>query len=345
MSLGPLMIDLLGKELLSEERDLLKHPLVGGVILFTRNFESREQIDRLIQEVRSVRNPPLLIAADYEGGRVQRFRKDFTVLPSMRVLGRIYEKSQAEGLKLAHQVGWLIGAELGAVGIDLSFGPVVDLDYGASTVIGDRSFHRAPQIVARLATSVMLGMREAGMSAVAKHFPGHGAVVADSHIAMPIDHRPYDELSEDISPYIDLMKSGLPGVMAAHVVFDQVDSLPASFSRQWLVDELRTKLHFNGCVFSDDLSMEGASVIGEMPVRAKRALEAGCDMVLICNNRDAVLHTLDQLDINVDPVLPTKLDKLRGRPLMSQAQLSVSSQWQQCRDEIYRFWDGMQFTV
>ena len=344
MSLGPLMIDLLGKELLPEERELLKHPLVGGVILFTRNFESREQITRLVQEVRTVRNP-LLIAADYEGGRVQRFRKDFTVLPAMRLLGQVYDSNQPEALKLAHQVGWLIAAELGAVGIDLNFGPVVDLDYGASSVIGDRALHRDPYVVGQLATSLMMGMREAGMSAVAKHFPGHGAVVADSHVAMPVDQRPYAALSQDIEPYIDLMNAQLPAIMAAHVVFDQIDRLPASFSRKWLVDELRTKLRFNGCVFSDDLSMEGASVIGAMPVRAQRALEAGCDMVLICNNREAVLQTLDQLHVTVDPVSTARLNSLRSRSHLSQSQLLASSQWQDYRDHLCRYWDGTQFTV
>ena len=196
MSLGPLMIDLLGKELLPEERELLKHPLVGGVILFTRNFESREQITRLVQEVRTVRNP-LLIAADYEGGRVQRFRKDFTVLPAMRLLGQVYESNQPEALKLAHQVGWLIAAELGAVGIDLNFGPVVDLDYGASSVIGDRALHRDPYVVGQLAKSLMMGMREAGMSAVAKHFPGHGFVKADSHTEIPVDKRSLKNIQDN----------------------------------------------------------------------------------------------------------------------------------------------------
>ncbi len=346
MAIGPLMIDLVGKQLLSEERQLLKHPLVGGIIIFTRNFESREQLIQLINEVRAESHPSLLIAADYEGGRVQRFRKDFTVLPAMRLLGQVYDRDQNEGLELAHQLGWLLAAELGAVGIDLNFGPVVDLDYGASSVIGDRAFHRDPNVVAQLAISVMSGMREAGMSAVAKHFPGHGAVVADSHIAMPVDHRPYAALGEDILPYKRLITEGhLPAVMAAHVVFDQVDNLPASFSQQWLVNELRVHLGFTGAVFSDDLSMEGASVIGAMPARAERALAAGCDMVLICNNRPAVLQTLEVLNVPHNALRESRLASLRGSPVLSQEQLVSSDQWQQCRKNLYRYWDGTQFTV
>lgn len=346
MAIGPLMIDLVGKQLLPEERELLRHPLVGGIIIFTRNFESRKQLIQLINEVRAESHPSLLIAADYEGGRVQRFRKDFTVLPSMRVLGQVYDRDQNEGLELAHQLGWLLAAELGAVDIDLNFGPVVDLDYGASSVIGDRAFHRDPDVVAQLAISVMSGMREAGMSAVAKHFPGHGAVVADSHIAMPIDHRPYAALGEDILPYKRFIAEGqLPAVMAAHVVFDQVDELPASFSQQWLVNELRVHLGFTGAVFSDDLSMEGASVIGAMPARAERALAAGCDMVLICNNRPAVLQTLEEIDVPHNALRESRLALLRGTPVLSQNQLVSSEQWQKYRKNIYRYWDGTQFTV
>jgi beta-N-acetylhexosaminidase len=227
------MIDLLGKELLAEERELLKHPLVGGIILFTRNFESREQIAQLIAEVRAIRHPPLLVAVDYEGGRVQRFRKDFTVLPPMRAIGQAYDQNHHAGLQLAQQAGWLLAAELRAVGIDLSFGPVVDLDYGASSVIGDRSFHRDARVVGDLAVAMMHGMRDAGMCAVAKHFPGHGAVVADSHVALPVDRRRYVDMGNDIHPYVRLIDNQLPAVMAAHVVFEQIDSV-SSFSRKWL---------------------------------------------------------------------------------------------------------------
>ena len=341
MSLGPLMIDLLGKELLAEEHALIQHPLVGGVILFTRNFESRTQVEQLVSDIRSVRGGPFLIAVDYEGGRVQRFRKDFTVLPPLRLLGTVYDSNPEAGLTLSKQFGWLLAAELRATGIDLSFGPVVDLDYGASTVIGDRSFHRDPQIVAQLATSMMQGMREAGLAAVAKHFPGHGAVVADSHVALPVDHRPYSALAEDISPYTHLMHHQLPALMAAHVVFDQVDSLPASFSRRWLVEELRHKMKFTGAVFSDDLSMEGASIIGDMPARAQTALSAGCDMVLICNNREAALKTLQQLTVVPDPVSMARLAKVHGAGGLTHPQLMASPQWQQTQAVIADYRDRL----
>jgi len=334
MTLGPIMIDLLGKQLLPEERDLLKHPLVGGIILFTRNFESREQIKQLVADVRAVRNPPLLVAVDYEGGRVQRFRRDFTPIPPMRIIGKAYDRDPAAGLHAARQVGWLLSAELRSVGIDLNFGPVVDLDYGASSVIGDRSFHRDAKVVGDLAVAMMHGMRDAGMCAVAKHFPGHGAVVADSHLALPIDRRAYVDLVDDIHPYRRLIDNNLPAVMAAHVVFEQVDSVPASFSRKWLVDELRGKLGFSGAVFSDDLSMEGASVMGSIPERATRALQAGCDMVLVCNNRDAAVKTLQAVNFAPDPVSLMRIARLRGVGGMSDSELFASAQWRRCLDEV-----------
>lgn len=331
MTLGPLMIDLLGKELLADERELLRHPLVGGIILFTRNFDSRDQIQQLITEVRAVRKPPLLVAVDYEGGRVQRFRKDFTVLPPMRAIGQAYDQNHQAGLQLAKQAGWLLAAELRAVGIDLSFGPVVDLDYGASSVIGDRSLHRDSRVVGDLAVAIMHGMRDAGMCAVAKHFPGHGAVVADSHVALPVDRRRYVDLGHDIHPYTRLIDNQLPAVMAAHVVFEQIDSVPASFSRKWLVDELRGKLGFTGAVFSDDLSMEGASIMGPIPQRVRKSLAAGCDMVLICNHRDAVLQTLRELDIQPDPVSLARLARLHGLAGLKPQELLASAQWQSCQ--------------
>ena len=345
MTLGPIMIDLLGKELQADERELLRHPLVGGVILFTRNFESREQIRQLVSDVRAVRNPPLLVAVDYEGGRVQRFRKDFTLLPPMRVIGQVYDRDHQAGLQLAQQTGWLLAAELCANGIDLSFGPVVDLDYGASSVIGDRAFHRDARVVGELAVAMMHGMRDAGMCAVAKHFPGHGAVVADSHVALPVDRRRYVDLNQDIHPYVRLIDNQLPAVMAAHVVFEQIDNVPASFSRKWLVDELRGKLSFTGAVFSDDLSMEGASIMGAMPQRARKSLEAGCDMVLICNNRDAVLKTLHELDIQPDPVSMMRLARLRGQPGLDQQQLQSSSLWQSCQAAVSGCLNSNQFSV
>jgi len=334
MTLGPLMIDLLGKELQPEERELLQHPLVGGVILFTRNFESREQVARLIEDVRAVRSPALLIAVDYEGGRVQRFRSDFSLIPPMRMLGQAYDHNPAHGLQLARQCGWLLAAELRAINVDLNFGPVVDLDYGASSVIGDRSFHRDARVVSSLAIAVVHGMSDAGMHAVAKHFPGHGAVVADSHVALPVDHRRYTDMDNDLYPYSRLIDNGLAGVMAAHVVYDYVDQVPASFSRRWLVDELRGKLGFGGVVFSDDLSMEGASIMGPMPQRALHGLSAGCDMVLICNRRDAVIQTLQQLRVQSDPSSQVRLAGIRGTHRIEIPTLFASTQWQTCNEVV-----------
>ncbi len=327
MTLGPLMIDLLGKHLLPEEREMLQHPLVGGVILFTRNFESREQLKQLITEVRAVRSPALLIAVDYEGGRVQRFRNDFTLIPPMRRLGQAYDQNQSNGLQLAKQVGWLLAAELRAIHVDLNFGPVVDLDCGASSVIGDRALHGAARVVADLAIALMHGMRDAGMHAVAKHFPGHGAVVADSHVTLPVDNRRYVDMDNDLYPYLRLIDNGLMGVMAAHVVYRLIDGIPASFSQRWLHDELREKLGFNGVVFSDDLSMEGASIMGPMPQRAANALAAGCDMVLICNRRDAVIQTLDELRIEPDPASQSRLAGIRGIGGLEESALFASTQW------------------
>lgn len=328
MTLGPLMIDLLGKELLPEERKLLEHPLVGGVILFTRNFESREQVKQLIAQVRAVRSPALLIAVDYEGGRVQRFRRDFTLIPPMRMLGQAYDENTAHALHLAQQTGWLLAAELRAIHIDLSFGPVVDLDYGASSVIGDRALHHNARVVSDLAIALMHGMRDAGMHAVAKHFPGHGAVVADSHVALPVDHRRYADMDNDLYPYARLIDNGLAGVMAAHVVYDEVDSMPASFSRRWLVDELRSRMDFRGVVFSDDLSMQGASIMGAMPQRVSHALSAGCDMALICNQREAVTQTLNELRLQPDSTSQARLAGIRGTAAMDESALFASARWQ-----------------
>lgn len=314
MTLGPLMIDVQGTTLTAEDRELLAHPLVGSVILFTRNFESVEQLERLVADIRAARTPPVVVTVDHEGGRVQRFRKGFTVLPPMRTIGREYDLDAATGRQLARQCGWLMAAELRAVGIDLSFAPCVDLDYGVSTVIGDRAFHRDPRIVAELAIAYMGGMREAGMTATAKHFPGHGAVVPDSHVAMPVDRRPLVDLDDDIYPYRRLIDNGLASVMAAHVVFADVDGLPAGFSRRWLQDELRGSLGFDGAIFTDDLSMAGAGVVGDMVDRSRAALEAGCDVLSLCNNRQGVLQVIDSLQGSGDPLSQVRMARLHGRP-------------------------------
>jgi beta-N-acetylhexosaminidase len=334
MTLGPLMIDVQGKSLTAEDRELLAHPLVGAVILFTRNFESLEQLTQLVADIRAVRAPPLLVTVDHEGGRVQRFRKEFTVLPSMRLIGREYDLDAATGRQLARQCGWLMASELLAVGIDMSFAPCVDLDYGVSSVIGDRAFHRDPRVVAELGIAFMGGMREAGMTATAKHFPGHGAVIPDSHVAMPVDRRALVDLDDDIYPYRRLIDNGLASIMAAHVVFADVDGMPAGFSRRWMQQELRGRLGFDGAIFTDDLSMEGASVVGDMLDRAKAALEAGCDVLSLCNNRQGVLQVIDSLRGSGDPLSQVRMARLHGKPGWTRDTLVASADWQACESAI-----------
>ena len=334
MTLGPLMIDVQGTTLTEEDRELMRHPLVGAVILFTRNFESAEQLERLVADIRAARTPPLLVTVDHEGGRVQRFRKDFTVLPALRTIGREYDVDPAAGRMLARQAGWLMAAELRAFGIDMSFAPCVDLDYGVSTVIGDRAFHRDPQAVAELAISYMGGMREAGMVATAKHYPGHGAVVPDSHVAIPVDRRELAELDGDLHPYRRLIENGLASVMAAHVIFSAVDDRPAGFSRRWIQGELRTGLGFDGAIFTDDLSMAGAAVVGDMPARVRAALEAGCDVLSLCNNRQGVLQVIDSLRGSGDPLSQVRMARLHGKPGPVRDALLASAEWKACESAV-----------
>jgi len=345
MTLGPLMVDLRGYGIEAAEREMLQHPMVGGVILFTRNFDSVEQLRTLVRDIHEVRTPPLLIAVDHEGGRVQRFRKEFTIMPSMRLIGRTHAIDAAAGRKLAHQCGWLMAAELRAVGIDFSFAPVVDLDYGVSDVIGDRSFGQDPRVVAELAIAFMGGMRQAGMAATAKHFPGHGAVRADSHVALPVDRRPYVDMADDLYPYQRLIDNGLPAVMASHVVYSEIDARPAGFSKLWLQEELRGRMGFNGAIFSDDLSMEGASVMGDMPERARAALAAGCDVLPICNNPDAVLVTLDALKDCADPLSQIRLVRLHGRTGPSREELLSSTSWLEARQAVQQCLDKPDFAL
>jgi len=325
------MVDVAGTELTAEDRRVLAHPLVGAVILFTRNFASVAQLEMLVREIRAVRRPPLLVTVDHEGGRVQRFRTGFTELPPQRAIGRVYDLDPDAGRRLAWQCGWLLAAELRAVGIDLSFAPCVDLDHGVSEVIGDRAYHRRPEAVATLAVACMQGMRAAGMAATAKHFPGHGAVVADSHKSLPVDRRPLTELGEELLPYQRLIANGLTSVMVAHVLFPEVDPSPAGFSRRWIQQELRWGMGFTGAVFSDDLSMGGAAFAGTVPERARRALAAGCDILSVCNDRQAVLATLDELAGEADPLSQVRLARLHGRPVPEWGALVQTARWQECR--------------
>lgn len=293
--LGPVMLDVVGKTLSDDDLRRIRHPLTGGVILFARNYENRAQLHALCAAIHAAR-PGVLIAVDHEGGRVQRFRSDgFTRLPAMRQLGALWDKDVLEACKAATALGYVLAAELRACGVDLSFTPVLDLDYGQSEVIGDRAFHRDPRVVTLLAKSVNHGLLEAGMANCGKHFPGHGFVAADSHIAIPVDERdPKDILEEDAAPYGWLGMS-LSAVMPAHVIYPKFDKHPAGFSAKWLT-LLRKDLGFEGVIFSDDLSMEGASVAGTVVQGAHAALQAGCDMVLVCNSPDKADQLLDGLD-------------------------------------------------
>lgn len=307
--LGPVMVDVAGKELTEEDIRRIRHPLTGGVILFARNFESREQITALARAIHEAR-PNVLLAVDHEGGRVQRFKTDgFTRLPAMRKLGELWDKDVLQATKAATDVGYVLAAELRACGIDLSFTPVLDLDYGSSGVIGDRAFHRDPRVVTLLAKSLNHGLALAGMANCGKHFPGHGYVKADSHVAIPVDKRSLKAiLSDDAAPYGWLGMS-LTGVMPAHVIYPKVDPLPAGFSKKWLT-MLREKFGFEGVIFSDDLSMEGASMEGGVVAGAHAALEAGCDMVLICNAPDKADILLEQIDLDRMPDLAGSMNRL-----------------------------------
>ncbi len=329
MSLGPLMVDIAGTELTPDDIEVLSHPLVGSVILFSRNYRDVAQVSSLTAAIRAVRTPSLLVAVDHEGGRVQRFREGFTRLPPARALGRRYDEDRREGLALAQAAGWLMASELRAVGVDFSFAPCVDLDYGVSEIIGDRAFHRDPDAVGALAVAYMSGMREAGMAATAKHFPGHGAVFADSHVALPIDRRNFVDLEPDIRPYRLLIENNLAGVMGAHVVFPAVDPLPASLSQRWISGVLRGELGFHGCVFADDLTMAGAAAFGGVIERAELAFAAGCDVLPICNNRQAVKSVLEHFGPDVgSPASQARVVRMRARG-EAPANLGADRQWQQ----------------
>ncbi len=345
MTLGPLMVDVPGVELTAEDRRVLGHPLVGSVILFTRNFESIHQLERLVAEIRALRRPPLLVAVDHEGGRVQRFRSGFTELPPQRSIGRLYDVDAEAGRRLAWQCGWLLAAELRSIGIDMSFAPCVDLDYGVSEIIGDRAYHRDPSVVSRLAVAGMQGMRTAGMVATAKHFPGHGAVVADSHKSLPVDRRGLAELAGDLEPYRALIANGLASIMVAHVLYPEVDEAPASFSRRWIQQELRWNLGFTGAVFADDLSMGGAAFAGTIPERARRALAAGCDVLPVCNDRAAVLAALGELEGESDPLSQVRLARLHGRPGPGRLALHQTARWVECRAAVDHCRDAPQLQL
>lgn len=336
MSLGPLMVDLAGTELSAEERELLRHPLIGGVILFTRNYAEPAQLSALTAAIHAARSPPLIVAVDQEGGRVQRFRAGFSRLPPARRIGREFDLNGPAGVALARSMGWLMAAELRAHGVDISFAPCVDLDLGLSEVIGDRAFHANPDAVSQLGLGWMHGMRDAGMAATAKHFPGHGAVAADSHMTLPVDRRPLADLTAELTPYRRLIANGLPGVMVAHVLFPGVDVAPASLSGRWIRDVLRGELRFQGVVFADDLSMGGAAAAyGDVVTRARQALSAGCDMLPVCNNRASVIELLGGLGSDPQPASSLRLIRLHGRGgAPGRAALEASPEWLRARERL-----------
>ncbi|HEY1992090.1 MAG TPA: beta-N-acetylhexosaminidase [Gammaproteobacteria bacterium] len=340
MSLGPLLVDVVGTALTAEDRELLKHPLVGGVILFTRNYADVKQLQALVRDIHALREPRLLVTVDHEGGRVQRFRDGFTVLPPARLFGRIHDQDAKEAALLTEIVAWLLAAELRACGVDLSFAPVVDLDYGASSIIGDRALHPDPAVVSELSRSWVLGMRRAGMGACAKHFPGHGYVQGDSHLMLPVDPRSLDAIRQrDMVPYERLFRLELPSIMMAHIVYEKVDGLPASLSRRWIEDELRRRLRFEGVVFCDDLSMRGAEKAGDYLDRAVAALEAGCDMLPVCNNRAGVAAIVKDLKVAANPVSQWRMARLHGGETPSWDALRASAQWKQARETLARHYE------
>ena len=312
--IAPIMMDLSGLTLSKIEKIQLAQPSIGGVILFSRNFKNIAQVQALIESIRAI-NPNLLIAVDHEGGRVQRFREGFTHLPAMAKLGKSYNNNPQLALQQAQACGWILAAELLAIGVDFSFTPVLDLDYGNSCVIGDRAFHSNPPTVIKLADALIAGMHQAGMKCVGKHFPGHGFVAADSHLDLPIDQRAMAEIAPDISVFKGLINS-LDAIMPAHVVYSQVDDKPAGFSSKWIKDILQIQLGFSGVVFSDDLSMQGAHFIADIAQRVQVSLDSGCDMVLICNHPELLAKVIE-LDFSTNEKLqsmqaisPHNLDKM-----------------------------------
>jgi len=313
LPLGPAVIDPAGPALSDDDRRRLLHPAVGAVILFAHNFENPQQLAALTQEIGALREPGLPICVDHEGGRVQRFRDGFSAIAPMRRLGQLWDRDRAAARGAAHAVGYAIAAELGVHGVDFSFAPVLDLDYGGSSVIGDRALHFDPIAVGALAEEMLRGFDAGGMAAVGKHFPGHGYATADSHVAVPTDEREVAEiLRKDVAPYIPAIAAGLAGVMPAHVIYPKADAEPAGYSRFWLQEVLRSRLGFDGLIFSDDLSMAGASTAGGIPERARAALAAGCDMVLLCQDpegQDALLESLSGVAL----AEPRRLERMRRR--------------------------------
>ncbi len=295
MAMGHVMLDLAGPEILQLEKELIEHPQVGGIILFSRNYENKKQLQELTKNIRKI-SSTCLIAVDQEGGRVQRFLTDFTQLPPFEEYGLLFEKNQNKALEAAQKMSYVMAKELQDVGVNMSFTPVLDLNLKINEIIGERSFHSDPNIVVKLAQAFISGMHQAGMPATGKHFPGHGSVKADSHLTLPVDDRDFDSIyQQDMQPFI-LLNEQLDAIMPAHILYEAVDKFSTCFSSFWLQDVLRSKINYQGVIFSDDLSMEGANLGADYKDRARLALDAGCDMILVCNNRDNAIRVLDEFE-------------------------------------------------
>jgi beta-N-acetylhexosaminidase len=334
-NLGPLMLDVAGLALSEKEKQILSSPLVGGLILFTRNYSTQKQLQSLIAEIR-LASPDIIIAVDHEGGRVQRFREGFTRIPPMAALGVMYKTDRDAAVELSLDCGWLMAAELIAYDIDISFAPILDRDYGISSIIGDRAFSGCVEDIIVLTQAFIKGMAEAGMASTGKHFPGHGGVAADSHIDIPVDERTLGELREnDISVFGPVINSGLNAIMPAHIIYPKVDPYAAGFSKYWLQTILRNELNFEGVIFSDDLGMEGATVAGSFPERAEAALSAGCDMVLVCNNAEGAAEVLRYLEQR--ETKPNKrLNNMKLKPELKHlpGKLTEMSRWTSTKERL-----------
>ena len=332
---GPVVLDIDGLELTSVDKDVLLHPQTGGLILFARNYDDPQQLRELVKSIRDVRSD-LLICVDQEGGRVQRFRQHFSKLPCLQKIGQMYFHDPQKALGLSQELGWLMAFEVIAHDVDLSFAPVLDLDESSSVIIGDRSFSSDPDTCTALAKAYIQGMNEAGMSATGKHFPGHGGVVADSHLELPVDPRTYEEIEHrDLKPFADLVDH-LGAIMPAHIVFPDVDSEPVGFSSEWLKNILRQKMHFNGVIFSDDLSMEGAAVVGDYNQRAEAALIAGCTSVLVCNHRKEAERVIEFIESREDLHVDSKLEGLLHKGIVNQA-INDNVRWRSAQKIIESF--------
>ena len=330
-TLGFVMVGIAGYQLTQQERDYLNHPAVAGVILFQRNFASVAQLQALCADIHAIRHPRLLIGVDHEGGRVQRFTEEFTRLPPMSLLGDQYQTDKPQALRLSEELGWLAATELLTCGIDLSFAPVLDLDYGHNQVIGNRAFDNTPYGVTELALAFNKGMQAAGMAAVGKHFPGHGYVSVDTHLGVAMDDRPYLTLdAQDMMPFKALIEAGLPAIMPAHVIYSDCDAQPAGFSHFWLQRVLRERLGFEGAIISDDLGMQAAVAQGHLVDRVLMAQDAGCDLVLVCNELEAIPGLLQQLtERETAPLRQLRLIRLHGRNLSGRFdKLRFNPRWQ-----------------